>query len=121
MVTDIHTFGLHSIDRSEWIWTLDDDSCCAYLSLKMNPEYSNTEVVADGAETSTSGLREIGHRAVWSVSSAKAGNGVDCLRDGRMDTFWQWVSAHERMDAAEQHCTLLQLFGADRMADSPTT
>lgn len=34
-------------------------------------------------------LREIGHLAVWSVSSAKAGNGVDALRDGRKDTFWQ--------------------------------
>jgi len=35
------------------------------------------------------GQRELGHLAVWSVSSAKAGNGVDCLRDGRRDTFWQ--------------------------------
>lgn len=35
------------------------------------------------------GLREIGHLATWSVTSAKPGNGVDLLRDGRSDTFWQ--------------------------------
>ncbi|CAI5934003.1 unnamed protein product [Closterium sp. NIES-64] len=33
--------------------------------------------------------REIGHLAVWSVSSAKPGNGVELLRDGKTDTFWQ--------------------------------
>ncbi|CAI5494595.1 unnamed protein product [Closterium sp. Naga37s-1] len=33
--------------------------------------------------------REIGHLAVWSVSSAKPGNGVELLRDGKADTFWQ--------------------------------
>lgn len=33
--------------------------------------------------------RELGHLAVWTVTSAKAGNGVDMLRDGREDTFWQ--------------------------------
>mmetsp|Transcript_35385 Transcript_35385/g.78556 ORF Transcript_35385/g.78556 Transcript_35385/m.78556 type:complete len:204 (+) Transcript_35385:167-778(+) len=34
-------------------------------------------------------LREVGHLAVWSVTSAKPGNGVELLRDGRTDTFWQ--------------------------------
>ncbi|CAI5490940.1 unnamed protein product [Closterium sp. Naga37s-1] len=33
--------------------------------------------------------REIGHLAEWSVSSAKPGNGVELLRDGKADTFWQ--------------------------------
>lgn len=27
--------------------------------------------------------------AVWSVTSAKPGNGVELLRDGRDDTYWQ--------------------------------
>ncbi len=50
--------------------------------------------MADGSsnvyeEEATHDVREIGHQAVWGVSSAKAGNGVDCLRDGRKDTFWQ--------------------------------
>lgn len=34
-------------------------------------------------------LLEIGAHAVWSVSSAKPGYGVDKLRDGSIDTFWQ--------------------------------
>ena len=37
----------------------------------------------------SSALREIGHLAGWSVTSAKPGNGVELLRDGRNDTFWQ--------------------------------
>ena len=32
---------------------------------------------------------EIGHLAVWTVTSSKPGNGVDLLRDGRDDTYWQ--------------------------------
>mmetsp|Transcript_57721 Transcript_57721/g.122797 ORF Transcript_57721/g.122797 Transcript_57721/m.122797 type:complete len:192 (-) Transcript_57721:227-802(-) len=33
--------------------------------------------------------REIGSEAVWSLSSAKPGNGVEQLRDGSTETFWQ--------------------------------
>ena len=33
--------------------------------------------------------REIGKLAVWSVSSAKPGNGVDLLRDSNLETYWQ--------------------------------
>lgn len=32
---------------------------------------------------------EVGHLAVWSVTTAKPANGVDALRDGREDTYWQ--------------------------------
>eukprot|EP00191_Tetraselmis_sp_GSL018_P010407 CAMPEP_0177606000 /NCGR_PEP_ID=MMETSP0419_2-20121207/17044_1 /TAXON_ID=582737 /ORGANISM="Tetraselmis sp., Strain GSL018" /LENGTH=42 /DNA_ID= /DNA_START= /DNA_END= /DNA_ORIENTATION= len=35
------------------------------------------------------GLREVGRLGVWSVTSAKPGNGVKMLRDGKTDTFWQ--------------------------------
>eukprot|EP00873_Tetraselmis_striata_P038626 jgi/Tetstr1/458890/TSEL_004397.t1 len=35
------------------------------------------------------GLREVGSLAVWSVTSAKPGNGVQLLRDDRDDTYWQ--------------------------------
>ena len=38
---------------------------------------------------SNSVRREIGDQAVWSLSSAKSGNGVDQLRDGQVATFWQ--------------------------------
>ncbi|ELT88523.1 hypothetical protein CAPTEDRAFT_162347 [Capitella teleta] len=34
-------------------------------------------------------LREVGGQAVWSLSSCKAGFGVDQLRDGSLDTYWQ--------------------------------
>lgn len=33
--------------------------------------------------------REIGDQAIWTLSSAKAGNGVDQLRDDNPNTFWQ--------------------------------
>jgi hypothetical protein len=33
--------------------------------------------------------REIGDSAVWTLSSAKPGNGVAQLRDDNCDTFWQ--------------------------------
>jgi len=32
---------------------------------------------------------EIGNNAVWTISSAKPGFGVQQLRDSRTDTFWQ--------------------------------
>jgi len=34
-------------------------------------------------------LREIGDLCVWSLSSAKAGFGIDQLRDDKYDTYWQ--------------------------------
>lgn len=33
--------------------------------------------------------REIGREAVWSLSSAKPGNGVDQVRDDSIETYWQ--------------------------------
>ena len=35
--------------------------------------------------------REVGHMAVWSLSTAKPGNGVEQLRDDNTDTYWQCV------------------------------
>ena len=32
---------------------------------------------------------EIGDQAVWSLSTAKPGNGVEQLRDDNTDTYWQ--------------------------------
>jgi len=34
-------------------------------------------------------LREIGSLAVWSLSTAKPGNGVEQLRDDNLDSYWQ--------------------------------
>lgn len=36
-----------------------------------------------------SGVREIGEEAVWTISTAKPGNGVDKLRDGDIESYWQ--------------------------------
>ncbi len=33
--------------------------------------------------------REIGQMAVWSLSTAKPGNGVEQLRDDNNETYWQ--------------------------------
>ncbi|KAF9167696.1 Anaphase-promoting complex subunit 10 [Actinomortierella ambigua] len=35
------------------------------------------------------GKEEVGRLAEWSVTSAKAGNGPDTLRDNNLNTFWQ--------------------------------
>jgi anaphase-promoting complex subunit 10 len=40
-------------------------------------------------EAIPSDMREIGHEAVWSLSTAKPGNGVEQLRDNNSDTYWQ--------------------------------
>jgi hypothetical protein len=49
----------------------------------------DAEAAAGPSPGSPPGLREVGGSACWAVSSAKPGNGVDCLRDGRPDTYWQ--------------------------------
>jgi hypothetical protein len=41
------------------------------------------EQTSDTAPTDDEARREIGDEAVWSLSSAKPGNGVDQLRDSR--------------------------------------
>ncbi|KAL1511399.1 hypothetical protein AB1Y20_006200 [Prymnesium parvum] len=33
--------------------------------------------------------REVGDQAIWSLSTAKPGNGVEQLRDDNIDTYWQ--------------------------------
>ena len=38
---------------------------------------------------------------MWTVTSAKQGNGVDLLRDGREDTYWQ-------SDGAQPHLVNIQ-------------
>lgn len=45
--------------------------------------------------------KDVGPLAIWSVSSAKPGNGVDLLVDGKSDTFWQ-------SDGAQPHLITLQ-------------
>ncbi len=41
------------------------------------------------SKPASSDEREIGGQAVWSLSTAKPGNGVEQLRDDNTDTYWQ--------------------------------
>jgi anaphase-promoting complex subunit 10 len=41
--------------------------------------------------------REIGDEAVWTLSSAKQGNGVEQLRDDNVVTFWQSDGSHPHL------------------------
>ena len=56
--------------------------------------------------------REVGGQAVWSVTSAKAGNGVELLRDDRDDTYWQ-------SDGAQPHLVSIN-FSKKVLVDSST-
>ena len=62
------------------------------------PSLTNAVVAALQPDTSS---REIGRLAVWSVTTAKPGNGVELLRDGRDDTYWQ-------SDGAQPHLVNIQ-------------
>ena len=45
-----------------------------------------------------------GQQAVWSLSTAKPGNGVDQLRDGNLDTYWQVCARHSPPAMAVRRC-----------------
>eukprot|EP00878_Enallax_costatus_P006606 GHUV01006924.1.p1 GENE.GHUV01006924.1~~GHUV01006924.1.p1 ORF type:complete len:181 (+),score=40.32 GHUV01006924.1:280-822(+) len=60
-------------------------------------------------------LRELGGLASWSVTSAKPGNGVELLRDGSQETYWQSdgtqphlvnIQFNRRMELKELHVYL---------------
>ena len=52
-------------------------------------ENNHDDVVSINEDCSTSKLqREIGNEAVWTLSTAKVGNGVAQLRDNNVDTYW---------------------------------
>jgi len=48
-------------------------------------------------------LRDIGHEAVWSLSTAKPGNGVEQIRDDDMDTYWQSDGAQPHLINVQFH------------------
>jgi hypothetical protein len=48
---------------------------------------------AAAAKDAAGGRREVGDQdQVWSLSTAKPGNGVEQLRDGDLETYWQCVA-----------------------------
>lgn len=52
--------------------------------------------------------REIGSEAVWTLSSAKMGNGVEQLRDDNTNTFWQ-------SDGSQPHLINIQFMKKTRV------
>jgi hypothetical protein len=44
---------------------------------------------SSGRDSKQQQLREVGCLGAWSVTSAKPGNGVELLRDGSTETYWQ--------------------------------
>ena len=54
--------------------------------------------------------RELGDIAVWSVTSAKPGNGVELLRDGNIETYWQ-------SDGSQPHLMSVQFQRKVRLAE----
>jgi hypothetical protein len=52
---------------------------------------------AAAAKDAAGGRREVGDQdQVWSLSTAKPGNGVEQLRDGDLETYWQCVAPSPR-------------------------
>lgn len=51
-------------------------------------QFENTDSLLHDADTGEQ-LRDLTNDAVWKVSTAKAGNGVDALLDGSTSTYWQ--------------------------------
>jgi hypothetical protein len=60
-------------------------------------EFSQTSILM---ESKSSEEREIGAMAVWSLSTAKPGNGVEQLRDDNIETYWQCVPGHPCLSSA---------------------
>lgn len=52
-------------------------------------ESPNTTAATQIDEVDGQKLREIGDQAVWSLSSCKPGFGIEQLRDGNLETYWQ--------------------------------
>ena len=81
-------------------------------------DFSNAEHQIEGI--SGENYREIGNQAVWSLSSCKPGFGVEQLRDGNLETYWQsdgpqphLISIQFRRKTAIQNICLYADYKAD--------
>lgn len=52
-------------------------------------DQSSVAILHDSDLSKLRHLRELGTEAVWSLSTAKPGNGVEQIRDGNTDSYWQ--------------------------------
>lgn len=90
-------------------------------SISFNEEEEPADVAgADRKELPGAGRREVGDQdQVWSLSTAKPGNGVEQLRDGDLETYWQCdtppaaprapLARPPLSPALRRRCVLLQL------------
>ena len=62
--------------------------------------------------------REISKLAVWTVTSAKPGNGVELLRDGREDTYWQSDGSQPHLVNIQFQKKVLQIFNTAAAVNS---
>jgi anaphase-promoting complex subunit 10 len=67
-------------------------------------------ITEDLASEGGSSLRSLNGDAVWRISGAKPGNGVDCLLDGSLDTFWQ-------SDGVAPHTVYIQFYRRSTVAE----
>ncbi|KAL7580992.1 hypothetical protein ACA910_005805 [Epithemia clementina (nom. ined.)] len=85
---------------------------------------SSTHLVISAVSnlSSLSHLREIGKEALcWQLSSAKPGNGVEQIRDGSIDSYWQsdgtkqphWIQVHFARRVAISHVCLYLDYALD--------
>mmetsp|Transcript_21751 Transcript_21751/g.36742 ORF Transcript_21751/g.36742 Transcript_21751/m.36742 type:complete len:203 (+) Transcript_21751:29-637(+) len=74
----------------------------AVVAVSDDPE-SSIAVVHDSDLSKLRHLREVGNEAVWSLSSAKPGNGVEQIRDGNYDSYWQSEGAQPHLINIQFH------------------
>eukprot|EP00898_Chlorokybus_atmophyticus_P008507 jgi/Chlat1/8658/Chrsp87S08045 len=65
-----------------------------------DPEEEDQQLGLGDDSAVTEAGREVGRQAVWSVTSAKPGNGVHFLRDGSIETYWQSDGAQPHVVSA---------------------
>jgi anaphase-promoting complex subunit 10 len=63
------------------------EKCCSLLRFSLFCSLRMTCVVPNVVDICQK--RELGDEAVWSISTAKPGNGVEQLRDNNTETYWQ--------------------------------
>jgi len=67
----------------------DESTTVAHENNNATAESITIGATPELASLTNPNLREIGHEAVWSLSSCKPGNGVTQLMDCSTDTYWQ--------------------------------
>ena len=81
------SFGLKS-----WFAAVHETGAAREFEMSVTadrPEEAAGATVTSGGAPGRCSLREIGAEAVWSLSTAKPGNGVEQIRDDNVDTYWQ--------------------------------